>query len=93
MAESREVVIEYDMLDFGEYMLGLGEYMLGMCEYMHAFSEYMLKISPNYTATYLGLVTVSTFHLLTSSTGKSYQTGGSTASAPEEHLLDLASLT
>jgi hypothetical protein len=25
MAESREVVIEYNMLDFGEYMLGLGE--------------------------------------------------------------------
>jgi hypothetical protein len=81
------------MLDFGEYMRGLGEYMLGMCEYMHAFNEYMLKISPNYTATYLGLVTVSTFHILTSSTGESYQTGGSTASASEEHLLDLASLT
>jgi hypothetical protein len=48
------------MLDFGEYMRGLGEYMLGMCGYMHAFNEYMLKISPNYTATYLGLVTVST---------------------------------
>jgi hypothetical protein len=80
-------MIEYNILDFGEYMHGLSEYMLGMCEYMHAFNEYMLKISPNYTATYLGLVTVSTFHILTSSTG------GSTASASEEHLLDLASLT
>jgi hypothetical protein len=55
MAESQEVMIEYNMLDFGEYMHGLGEYMLGMCEYMHAFNEYMLKISRNYTATYLDL--------------------------------------
>jgi hypothetical protein len=53
VTERREVMIEYNMLDFGEYMHGLGEYMPGMGEYMHAFNEYMLKISRNYTATYL----------------------------------------
>jgi hypothetical protein len=62
MAESQEVMIEYNMLDLGEYMRGpgeymrgLGEYMLDMCEYMHGFNEYMLEISRNDTATYFDL--------------------------------------